>query len=157
MTESPAFTSQSKGGSEVLEYFHPDGDPNRIEFVGSTVVWRRATTDLPPVSELSDEGLTVYDGEFGVPSDLPVFTLTCPDGAAWFEVFRAEGGGDRPGAPRDVVEARCTGGTSDTLRYIDFDADPGVTYRYWVAVLDDEGRRGPFSAPVEVTAPSEEL
>lgn len=157
LTESGAFTSTSKGGFEVLEYFHPDGDPNRIQFVESGVVWRRATTGLPPVSELSAEGLTVFDGDFGVASDLPVFTMTCPEGAAWFEVFRAEGGGARPSAPRDVVEARCTGGDANVRRYIDFDAEAGVTYRYWVAVLDAEGRRGPISAPVDVAVPSEEL
>ena len=150
------FTSVTDGAFEVLEYFHPDGDPDRIQFVDSGIVWRRPTTELPPVTSMSDPGVTVSDGEFGVPSGLPVFTIECPPEARWFEIYRTESPGDRPSAPRDVVQATCTGASTSTRRYIDYDADPGVTYRYWVRVLDAEGRRGPTSEPLDVAPEVEE-
>ncbi len=155
-TITGAFTSVTDGGFEVREYFHPDNDPDRIQFVDSGIVWRRPTLNLPPASSLSDGGVTVTDGEFGVPSGLPVFTIECPPGARWFEIYRVEAPGDRPSAPRDVVEATCTGASMSTRRYIDYDGDPGVTYRYWVRVLDADGRRGPTSEPLDVTTEGED-
>lgn len=138
-------------GTFVEAYFHPDDDPNRIEFFAGGIGWRRATDLLPAPPELSDAMLSESASEFGLPAGLPSFVIDCTDESKWFEIYRAEAGGTRPSRPLDVIEARCTG-DEGTLRYFDFSADGATSYRYWARTLDADGRRSGVSAPVDVSS-----
>lgn len=153
-TSGGLFGATLPQGVAVEAYYHPDGDPNRIEFFAGNIRWRRATDFLPDPPELSDGELSETDGEFGLPSGLPTFVIDCDTGARWFEIYRAVDGAPRPSRPLDFIEARCTG-SGGTYRYFDFSAESGTTYRYWVRELDDQGRRSGASAPITVEAAAE--
>ncbi len=146
-----SFTAPSGLGVNVEAYFHPDGDPNRIQFFAGNIGWRRATDDQPAPPTVSDPELSTFDGEFGFPGGLPTFVINCTSEAKWYEIYRATEMGPRPSRPLDIVEASCTE-AGGTLRYFDFSAETGVSYRYWVRTIAEEGRRGAASEPVTVAA-----